>query len=198
MKMIRIVALLLLFAFGTTTLAAQVRVQNRSARAQEDTYQGRRWWYGAYFNVNFSARQTTSVFSAGLNPMLGYKVTPFLSVGPRVICNYTNIRFGDGFGNKIDSKGTIDYGLMAFVRGDIYSGVFVQGEAGYENVARFSLTSSEILVDRLSGLNSYVGLGYNGRTGMTSFEIMLAYDLQLFNKGFLTPINYRVGFTVFY
>ncbi len=198
MKLFRVLALLLFFAFSASAVQAQVRVQTRGTQDDNDQYQGRRTWYGAYFNLGFRANQFESVFSAGLNPMLGYKVTPFLSVGPRVLFSYTNYRFGDGFGNKIDSKGTVDYGLIAVVRGDIYSGVFVQGEVGYENIGRFFLTSNEIVVDRISGLNSYIGLGYNAKRGTTSYEIMLAYDLQLFNKGFINPINYRVGFTVFY
>lgn len=183
---------ILLFALCTLAITQSSFAQSRNTEVQ-----GKRWWYGGYFGLGFSGNQNLSVFSTGLSPMAGYKLTPFLSIGPRAIFDYTNYRVRD-FAGDVISEGAIDYGLGAFLRGDIYAGVFAQAEMGYENIGLASLTGSGLNVARESGLNGYLGLGYNGRTGQTSFEVMLAYDLQMIDKGTLQPIDYRAGITIFY
>lgn len=164
--------------------------------AQKDV-QGKRLWYGSHVNLGFSGSTNLSVFSIGLEPMVGYKVMPFLSVGPRAKMIYTNFRIRDFAGN-VEGKGVFDYGLGAFVRPAIYRGFFAQGEVGYENRGQVYL-SNQLEVQRIGGINAYIGAGYNSTSGGNlAYEVMLAYDLNLLRINTLDLLNYRVGFTLYY
>jgi len=168
-----------------------------TAQAQRET-QGTRWWYGAHVNLGFSASQNSSLFSFGLSPMAGYKILPGLSIGPRVKAIFSSYRVRDLFGTAA-SKGVLDYGLGTFLRVNVYQGFFAQGEFGYENNGQVFFTGTELFVQRNSGLNAFVGAGYNsGQGSRLAYEVMLAYDLNLLNTNTLALLNYRVGFTLFY
>lgn len=169
-----------------------------SAQSSERETQGSRWWYGAHVNLGFSASQNLSVLSLGLSPMAGYKVTPDLSVGPRLIANFTNFRIRD-FAGTVDGVGVFDYGVGGFVRANVYRGFFAQGEFGYENRGQVQSNGSQFIESRFDGLNAYIGAGYNSATGGNlAYEVMLAYDLNLIGENTLDLLNYRVGFTIFY
>lgn len=177
-----------LFLFLVLALSASLHAQDA---------QGRRWWYGSHVNLGFSANTFQSVFSIGLEPMAGYKVLPFLSVGPRAKMIYTNLRVRDFAGNT-EGVGVMDYGLGGFVRGSVFRGFFAQGELGYENVGQVFL-SNRLEVQRVAGINAYVGAGYNSSSGGNmAYEVMLAYDLNLLRVNTLDLLNYRIGFTLYY
>lgn len=159
--------------------------------------QGQRWWYGSHINLGFSGSTFQSVFSIGLEPMVGYKLMPFLSVGPRAKMIYTNVRIKDFAGN-VEGTGVFDYGLGAFIRPSIYRGFFAQGEIGYENNGQVFL-SNQLEVRRIDGINAYIGAGYNSSSGGNlAYEVMLAYDLNLLRINTLDLLNYRIGFTLYY
>ena len=190
MRTILLICLLSLTAFSTTL----------NAQSAKRETQGTRWWYGAHVNLGFSASQFQSFLSVGVSPMMGYKVTPALSVGPRAKIIYNNYRVRDGFGNAI-GKGILDLGLGAFTRVNVYQGFFAQGEFGYESNGYPRTNGVDIFVDRLNGLNAYVGAGFNSGAGNGSriaYEVMLAYDLNLLRANTLALLNYRFGFTIFY
>ena len=153
-------------------------------------------WVHTIFNEIKTTNQ--SVLGLGISPMAGYKVTPALSVGPRAKLNYTNFRFRPVFGGQTVSEGVIDYGLGAFVRANVYRGFFAQGEVGYENNGQLRF-DGDFIEDRISGINAFLGAGYNSSTGGNlAYEVMLAYDLNLIRTNTLDLLNYRVGFTIFY
>ena len=51
---------------------------------------------------------------------------------------------------------------------------------------------------KINGMNAYIGVGMNSRGNTPSFEIMLAYDLNLQAIYKNNLINGRFGFTLFY
>jgi len=185
----------LLFVF--LLLVGTIGITNAQSNQRET--QGDRWWYGAHINLGFSANTFESVLGLGISPMAGYKVTPALSVGPRAKLNYTNFRFRPVFGGETIGEGVVDYGLGAFVRANVYRGFFAQGEVGYENNGQLRF-DGDFIEDRISGINAFIGAGYNSGAGSRnlSYEIMLAYDLNLIGINTLDLLNYRVGFTIFY
>lgn len=157
---------------------------------------GRRWWYGSHFALGFGASTFQSQFTFGVAPMAGYKVLPFLSVGPRISVLYNNFRLR--YTNEVQKINTIDWAAMAFVRADVYQGFFIQADLGYESLA-FPNAAQNYETERYSGLNAYIGAGYNQSSyGSLGYEIMLAYSLNLQGLNTLSLVDYRVGFTKFF
>ncbi|MEZ4986950.1 MAG: hypothetical protein R2795_18250 [Saprospiraceae bacterium] len=74
----------------------------------------------------------------------------------------------------------------------------MQGEFLYENRG-IVYSDANLTKDRISGMNAFIGAGYNSGTGgNVAYEVMLAYDLNLIGINTLDLFNYRVGFTIYY
>lgn len=82
---------------------------------------GNRWWVGGGLGLAFG-----DVTFVSVEPVIGYSITPKLSVGGRLIFRY---RSDDRFGQDIS---TTDYGAGLFVRYLVARPFFVQGE--YEHL----------------------------------------------------------------
>ena len=164
-------------------------------QAQSSEPQGRRWWTGAHTAIGFGASTQFINYTLGLAPMFGYQVIPGISVGPRASILYNHIRLRDIGGNVIQTYNVVDTGIGAFVRGQVYQQYFLQAELMYESIDNIDLSGS---AGRLNGMNAYIGAGMNSRGRTPSFEIMLAYDLNLQAIFKNNLLNFRFGFTLFY
>lgn len=155
--------------------------------------QDRNWWVGAHTNLGFGANTQQISYTLGIAPMFGYRVLPYLSVGPRASVLYRHVRLRDIGGNLIQTFNLVDNGLGGFVRAEVFRQYFAQAELVYE-----SLDTVDPTFGRINGFNSYIGLGMNSGGRNPSFEIMLLYDLNLQAVFKQNLLNYRFGFTLYY
>lgn len=154
-------------------------------------------WYGGGLNLGFSGRAGLTIMQLGASPMVGYKLLPRLSVGPRV--SFLASRYsGKYFLNKITP---IDWGVGLFTRVKLFSPVFAHAEYELANQAFVSfdgVNGNRLVADRVAQRNVYVGGGYSSGEGPTRFEIVGLYNLQppQSDQYFISPFTFRFGFTV--
>ncbi len=159
-------------------------------------------WYGGSFGLGLAGSQGFTQFNLGLFPMVGYKIIPWFSVGPRLGFDY-NYYKGTSVLGKPASANVFSFYAGAFMRTKLYWGVFAQGEYGvdlgkFPEVDQFGRLNVDVnnkvikrSVTRESGL---VGLGYNSG-GKFASEILLLYNLLEPEDSQFSPWNYRLGFT---
>ena len=85
---------ILLVSFMTTSFVqAQRSINSKNKTTKEKTDRSMFWreklWYGGGINLGFSQGPDLSLFNFGLSPIVGYKITPELSVGPRIDYDYS-------------------------------------------------------------------------------------------------------------
>jgi hypothetical protein len=151
-------------------------------------------WYGGGLNLGFSGQSGLNVLQIGGSPMVGYKIIPRWSVGPRF--SFLASRYsGKAFINKITP---IDWGVGVFTRLKIISAIFAHAEYEIANQAFVLADGLKLYTDRLQQNNVYVGGGYSSGQGNTRFEVVGLYNLQTpeSNLYFISPITFRFGFTV--
>jgi hypothetical protein len=147
-------------------------------------------WFGGGFNLGFSGNQFESLFGIGISPMVGYKITPDFSVGPRIVYSYQYYAFQD-FSTK-QKFNLHSFGIGPFARFKIFNAIFLHGEYLIES-RQFAFRSGPNFDKATEIIDSfYLGLGYN--TGGT--ELLLLYNFLNNNRQFLSsPFDFRFGFT---
>jgi hypothetical protein len=151
-------------------------------------------WYGGGLNLGFSGQSGLNVLQLGASPMVGYKIIPRWSVGPRV--SFLASRYsGKYFINKITP---INWGVGVFTRVKVISAIFAHAEYEIANQAFVSADGPKLYVDRLQQNNVYVGGGYSSGQGNTRFEIVALYNLKTPESTlyYISPFTFRFGFTV--
>ena len=177
-----------------------------------------RLWYGGGFNLGGGGTGNFTSFQFGLSPMVGYKITNFLSVGPRISLDFNYLK-----GNTITLAGVqanqaIDGGRQAswitslsggvFARAKFTEMLFVHGEFGYQNskFASSAQVGNQLFLvydestDKLVTINdnrntTLLGLGYNSGAGHIGYEILFLYDFNVAVDDDALPFDFRVGFT---
>lgn len=154
-----------------------------------------RLWYGGNFILGFISTNRESQFSIGVTPMVGYKITDELSVGPRATIIYSHYRYQFSSGN-VESVNSTEYGVGAFLRYKVYRNFFAHGE--YEilsDIIGYQFGPGETLtpVRRERG-NGYLGAGFNSG-GRFGYEILLLYNLTIPENDPSSPFSIRFGFT---
>lgn len=187
-KCISILAATLLL-LATQTAIAQKRRQKESSSDFKS-----RLWYGGGLALGFSGYNGGNVFSFGLSPMVGYKITPALSVGPRASFLFTSIKVP---GYKAVGLFDVDAGIFARVK--VFRGLFIQGEATnewYQEPIFYSDFTTD--KDPRSRLNTRLGAGWNFGSGQGGgSEIGIFYNFTVANDldTYQNPLEYRFGFT---
>ncbi|MGK0363338.1 MAG: hypothetical protein ACI85O_000383 [Saprospiraceae bacterium] len=228
MKKILIFSLLAaIFTFGfSTDIQAQSRgKKKKSSKTDEYFDDSGNWtqklWYGAGGTLGFSGGQGASLFQIGISPMVGYKLTPWLSAGPRLSVVYTGLKGGavnveerdgqlipiggteDNSANKI---GATDFGAGLFARAKFLQSFFVHAELESYTSSRPVSNNSfnfwryddtlEFVKVKENRLNTYIGAGYNSSGGgLLGYEIMLLYNLNVPESSFDSPLEIRAGLT---
>ncbi len=168
--------------------------QESESVKEKDTRTGfsSKLWYGGGVNIGFSGSNGYSTFNFGLSPMVGYKITKKLSVGPRLAY--------DLFYLKVVGSGNIalnSFDLGAFMRFRVFRGLFLQGELSnqwYQETDLVSKYSNQRFNQRL-------GAGYSfGEPGGVSSEISVLFNFKVANDlyTYQNPFEYRFGFTWFF
>ena len=189
-KAIQLFALLIIFMIG---LSFNVEAQ-RDGREDVDDYfdesgvGGFRFWYGGGLGLGFSGGTFSNQFNLSVSPMVGYKITPEFSVGPRGELSYTHFRTNDGRGG-VEKYNFFNYGIGAFSRYKLFQQFFIHAE--YQIESRQLLQGVNKI--RRSRNNFYVGAGYTSG-GLVGYEISLLWNL-LEEDTIDLPIDYRIAFT---
>lgn len=147
-------------------------------------------WYGGSFVLSFGSFNNTSSFVAGLAPMVGYKITPDFSVGPRVefLYNYYQIRdFATTYKFNLFSAG-----IGPFARYKFFNVIFAHAEYQLDFIQQpfFDANFNPIKVTATNS-NFFAGVGYNAGGG----EILVLYNFLANQNSLSRPISFRFGFT---
>ena len=184
---------LLFFAFADHADAQRGKKKSRSNETDEyfdeSGIGAYKFWYGGGVGLGFSGGNISSRFDFSLSPMLGYKITPEFSVGPRVELSYTHFRQNVGF-NDIRKANLFSYGIGIFGRYKIFNQFFTHAEFQIEN--RQVLINGE--KDRNRFDNFFVGIGYTSG-GQVAYEIALLYNILEDDNTIDLPLDYRLAFT---
>jgi len=229
MKKLLIFSLLAaIFTFGfSTDINAQSRgkkKKKKSSKTDEYFDDSGNWtqklWYGAGGTLGFNGGNNFSIFSIGISPMVGYKITPWLSAGPRFSVVYTGIKGGavnveerDGTfvqvsanDNSVNKISATDFGVGVFARAKFLQSFFFHTElenytssrpisSNNFNFFRYDDTLKFVKVKE-NRFNTYIGAGYNSSAnGLLGYEIMLLYNLNVPENSFDNPLEIRAGLT---
>jgi hypothetical protein len=151
-------------------------------------------WYGFGPQLGFSGGNGFSAFTLGVAPMVGYKIFPVLSVGPRVSAVFTNYKIQ---GYKPTWFSDVDAGV--FIRGRLFQGLFLQGEWSNTWLQEPFLSAGDRLGKvKRSTDNQRLGAGWNNSGGANwSSEFGIFYNFQVANdvNSYASPFEYRLAFT---
>lgn len=193
MKYLRIVLFMMLCMFACHLAEAQQRKSN--PRTNQSKFVND-LWYGANANLQFGGGGSATFFGIGLAPMIGYKITPEFSIGPRVGFTYTNHSVLDR-GNTLKAN-LFDFTEAVFVRYKIFRAIFAHGEYGiqqYQDVIGFNNITNKFDKAWFNTENAYLGLGYNAGTGSFATEISMLYNFLNGSPLILQNFEYRIGLT---
>lgn len=189
----RIVILIVFLSGLAASLPAQIRRTQPGGRAESAG--GSPIWWGGNFQLGFSGFNGITSIQFGLAPMVGYKITPAFSVGPRVgaVLSYFSFRAG---GERF-TKAPISWSVGAFSRYKITDQIFAHGEYEYQDQALVFDNGFDLDVLRVARDNIYIGGGYSSGIGANRGEILLLYNLNRSTTAgsFQPPLTIRFGFT---
>ena len=186
-NILKISTFLLIFLLGWSyTADAQKRTKKKSVVDEyfdEGGFGAHRFWYGGGVGLGFSGGNVQSQFNFSVSPMVGYKVTPEFSIGPRVELTYSHIRVGSG--NNVDKFNFFDYGIGAFSRYKLFTQFFAHAEYQIES-RKFTDGTRD------SRNNFFLGGGYTSG-GQIGYEVSILWNF-LEDTADL-PLDYRIAFT---
>jgi hypothetical protein len=184
--------------------AAPVEAQQRERPRIEETGIKNKLWYGGNLGLGLSAFSDLTFFNFGLFPMVGYKITPGVSVGPRLGIDYSYYRAPSSLTGRPVTANVFSFYSGVFARAKIYQWIFAQAEYGLDMASfpQFDLFGRMIVnadTQRVNRIRDFreqglVGLGYNSG-GLFASEIVAMYDLLLPADSFRNPWVIRFGFT---
>lgn len=162
---------------------------------------GDRLWYGADALINFGSFFGQSDFIWGIGPMVGYKFTDNLSVGPRLsVLNTISKRNISGIERSIN---LLDFGGGIFARHKILGTYFLHaefelldeefllGDAG----GNILVIDNEVQTIRETNPHYYFGGGYGAGNGTLGFSAYILWDFAQEFSSSNIPIVTRFGVT---
>lgn len=200
--------------FMTTILTAQDTKPSKSVDKYFDESGGfvHKLWYGGGFNLGFSGTNDFSQFNIGITPMVGYKVLPFLSFGPRIGFDYSYIK-GDTYSAQNNnlfyegrkSANLTTYSIGIFGRLKFLRYFLIHSEANYQSIEgpneygngylAYDKAHDKISTQRINRENYLVGGGYNSGDGLIGYEILFLYNFSVPVSSRELPWDLRFGFT---
>lgn len=142
-----------------------------------------RFWYGAGGGLNFGSVNGANLFIVSLSPMVGYKLTPEFSIGPRAELSYIHARSNGGSG--VTKQNFFNYGIGVFTRYKLFKQFFAHAEYQIENQGFGGVRQSQN--------NFFFGGGYTSG-GPVGYEIAILWNF-LDDETINIPIDYRIAFT---
>ena len=171
-------------------------------------------WFGGMVSPGFSGNNSLNEFTFGISPMVGYKITNKLSIGPRISATYRHLRGNgsiDGFNITGPERGnTLSTSYALFGRYKILPAIFAHVEyersvvnynqvwvvpsiIGTQYFLRVDSVTNETIKSRESRENAYVGLGYTSTGGILNTEISVLYNVLENSQSLSIPIVFRFG-----
>jgi hypothetical protein len=143
--------LVLFFTFTSLSLAQHIDstvVKMDSTTVKEETKpettqpvsSGSKWYYGGYVGFSF----WNDYFYIGVYPLVGYKVTPKLSLGAKVGYAYIS----DNRYDPLPAVNTSNYGASIFSRYRIIPQLYVHAEFAYWSYENAYLQNNTIVTER--------------------------------------------------
>lgn len=151
-----------------------------------------RIWYGGNVPIGLGFGSSTLI-QLGISPMLGYKITPNFSLGPRVgfLYSYYSQRLANG---QVERVQPLSWTAGAFSRYKFVDRFFAHLEYEYENEAVPYYDSNGFQVQRYDANNMHIGLGLlQGGSGAMRSEILLLYNVNPSPYSSQSPISLRFG-----
>lgn len=186
-----ILVILCFLIVGSLQLAAQTTIKNMDKGKTEKANQ--RIWFGGNVPLSLGFGSSTLI-QFGLSPMLGYKITPDFSIGPRVgfLYSYYSQRLVNG---QVESVQPLSWTAGVFSRYKFVDRFFAHLEYEYENEAVPYYTSNGFEVQRYDANNLHIGLGLlqGGGGGAMRSEILLLYNVNPSPFSSQSPISLRFG-----
>jgi len=169
-------ALILLFAFSSLSIAQEmdsVKVEKDSIIVEEETQPetqptsptATKWYYGG--NIGFSF--WNDYFYLGVYPLVGYKVTPKLSVGGKIGYAYIS----DDRYEPLPALNTSNYGASIFARYRLIPQIYFHTEYAtwsYENVV--NLTNDGYDTEREWVPYLFLGGGFSQQLGPNTWAFV--------------------------
>ncbi len=175
-------------------VSAQSRRQGERRTTAKDSPFKDKLWYGGFFGLGFGSDGFTSSFSINVSPMVGYKILPPLSIGPRVGVGYNYFRI-----RGVRNFNLFDFEIAAFARLRVYRGFFLHGEIGSLTDQYVETNGVDFNRRARTRPAQYAGIGYNFSGGRGGFgqEISILYDFYIGSdiNSFENPWQYRFAFT---
>ncbi len=151
-------------------------------------------WYGGFFGLGFGGGTGSSAFGINLSPMVGYKILPPLSVGPRVGVGYTYQKI-----QGVRAFNLFDTEVAIFARLHVFRGFFLHGEIGTRSDQYIETNGIDFIKASRTRPLQVAGIGYNFSGGRGGFgqEIAILYDFFIGNdiNSFENPWQYRFAIT---
>lgn len=178
---------------------------NLQAQIQEQAEEYKRWFAGGSIVLGF-AGGTTSQFTIGGNPEIGYSLAKNFDAGICINTIYSSLRYFDqGFTVK---QNNFNYGFGLFTRLHIGQQFFIQIQPEL-NTIKYKQTVDEnpsyLNEGKLNSTSILAGVGYGTRVvGQTNFFTVILVDLrrELYspyrsNNGDIVPVI-RGGFNFYF
>ncbi len=161
-------------------------------------------WYGGGFNLGFSGDAYTSAFTAGISPMVGYKIFDELSAGPITGIQYNYLK-GTSTDGRIHKGDAVSWSLGVFARYKFLRALFLHAEYGIENNEYVYFSGPFMVLDPITGKvattrlqqnNFYGGIGYNSGGDLIAFEMYILYNfIEPQIETINLPFDFRFGIT---
>jgi hypothetical protein len=204
MSLQKIFGLALLSAFFLTfTAPLDAQSEWRSSRSgsksrskKEETSLKDRLWYGAGIQLGFGGLPGQSQFAFGLSPMVGYRILPILSVGPRMSVLYSAVKI-----QNVRNLNLFDTEAGGFARIKIFRGLFAQGEVANQWIQEpGDIINNRFTKFTYTRFNQYAGIGWNTGGGPGSFgsEVGAYYNFAIANDIATSQSPWQIRFGLTY
>lgn len=184
--------ILILVFIGWWSIDANTQSLIRKTESSNNS-QNYRIWYGGNVPLGFGFGNQTLI-QFGVSPMVGYKITPELSVGPRAGFIYSYYSSRDPFTNQVIRVQPISWSAGLFARYKFVRQFFAHAEYEYQNLAVPYYTSNGFLVQRFNADNVNIGIGLlQGGSGALQSEILALYNINPSPYTAQSPLSVRFG-----
>lgn len=177
---------LVILAYFTPEASAQSR------RSKSTSNFAQQLWYGGGAGLGFQSFNQQSSFLIALFPMMGYKISEVISVGPRLGISYQNIRIRGQF--ETFKFNPVELSAAIFARAKVFRQVFGHAEYEIANEKNAFIIGATPTIIKETANNFYIGAGYNSG-GKFASEISILYNVLVDDNSLDPPFSIRAGFT---
>jgi hypothetical protein len=177
--------------------------KNTKKDKDEDEYSFKdKLWYGGSFVLGYNQQGNAGILAIGVSPMVGYKVLPWLSIGPRIAPTFVAYKAINNSGG-ISRGRTVDFEYGVFTRIKAFGSIYVQGEAGRRSFGEPFFGNSnpnKIQFNRTQRVDYLLGGGFAQGAGGIGSDITILYNLAAANSSDInrfneSPLVIRFGLT---